>query len=94
MRVPADESAGTHHELTTASCQLMVEPPGIDADWPESSSTGRRLGAAMSGGNVSKGDRGGAAGNRTRVRKASGLPSFTCVVALTLATGFVDSATT
>ncbi len=37
---------------------------------------------------------GGAAGNRTRVREVSGLPSFTCVVALTLATGFVDSATT
>jgi len=37
---------------------------------------------------------GGAAGNRTRVREASSLPSFTCVVALTLATGFVGSATT
>ena len=31
---------------------------------------------------------GGAAGNRTPVRKASDEPSFTCVVALTLATGF------
>jgi len=36
----------------------------------------------------------GAAGNRTRVREASGLPSFTCVVALTQATGFADSAAT
>ena len=25
----------------------MVEPRGIDADWPESSWAGRRLGAAM-----------------------------------------------
>ena len=30
--------------------------------------------------------RGGGAGNRTRVRKASGQPSFTCVVAISLAT--------
>jgi hypothetical protein len=36
----------------------------------------------------------GGAGNRTQVRKASSLPSFTCVVAITQATGLVDSATT
>lgn len=33
---------------------------------------------------------GGAGGNRTRVRETSSLPSFTCVVALTLATGLVE----
>jgi len=33
--------------------------------------------------------RSGGAGNRTRVRKASSSPSFTCVVAMTLTTAFV-----
>jgi ORF6N domain-containing protein len=37
---------------------------------------------------------GGGAGNRTRVRKASSPPSFTCVVAVSPATGFADSAAT
>lgn len=37
---------------------------------------------------------GGAAGNRTPVREASGLPSFTCVVVLTQTTGSADSAAT
>jgi len=37
---------------------------------------------------------GGGAGTRTRVREASDQPSFTCVVAMSLATGFADSAAT
>ena len=37
---------------------------------------------------------GGGAGNRTRVREASNQPSFTCVVATSLATGFANSAAT
>ena len=36
----------------------------------------------------------GGAGNRTRVREASRSPSFTCVVAVSPATGFPDSAET
>src|SRR5690606_30287730 len=35
---------------------------------------------------------GGGAGNRTRVREGSPQPSFTCVVATSLATEFTDSA--
>ena len=35
----------------------------------------------------------GGAGNRTPVRKASGQPSFTCVVAMSLATELVNSVT-
>ena len=38
--------------------------------------------------------RGGGAGNRTLVREASTVPSFTCVVAASPATGFADSAAT
>ena len=41
-----------------------------------------------------KGKVGGGAGNRTRVREASSLSSFTCVAAVSPAAGFADSAAT
>src|SRR5262245_4249579 len=37
---------------------------------------------------------GGGAGNRTRVRRASCSPSFTCVAVMTPSAGFADSAAT
>ena len=70
-----------------------MEAPGIDPEWTESSELD-----GVHGGQMTKqredafaSEHGGGAGNRTRVRKASHRPSFTCVVVLTLTTGLVNS---
>ncbi len=76
-------------------CWIRVEAPGIDRcckgprqwSFAAAAMTQPREDATAS-------EQGGGAGNRTRVRKASNQPSFTCVVALTQATGSVGSATT